>query len=213
MEIHTPDHPPATWNETIKHLAMITAGVLIALAFEGAVAWGDHRLLVREARANITEEIRSNRNELQGSLFKNVERQEKEVEALDRVAKEMLASKTSSTRELALSWNFAELKNAAVTTGTITGAFGYMRYDEVKRFAAVYDLQAQFMRSQERLIQDFQIVFAFIRRLADSPPPSAASLEEWRGRLSSLLAGLGLQEEVGRQLAKRYDEVLATSSR
>ena len=187
---------------------MITAGVLIALAFEGVVSWTDHRLLVREARANITEEIRSNRKELEASLFKNIERQEKEVEALERVANEKLALKTIANRDLALSWNFAELKNAAVTTGTITGAFGYMRYDEVKRFAAVYDLQAQFLRAQEKQIQDFQIVFAFLRRLDDSPPPGAAALEEWRSRLGSLLAGLGFQEQLGRTLAKRYDELL-----
>ena len=212
MEIHTPDRPPGTWKETLKHLAMITAGVLIALAFEGAVSWADHRLLVREARENITEEIRSNRKELESSLFKNVERQQREVEALDRVAKERLSSKKPANQQLALSWNFAELKNAAVTTGTITGAFGYMRYDEVKRFAAVYDLQAQFMRAQERQIQDFQIVFAFIRRLDDVPPPSPAALEEWRGRLNSLLTGLGFQEQLGRTLAKRYDEILATTA-
>ncbi len=212
MEIHTPDHPPETWRETVKHLAMITAGVLIALAFEGVVAWADHRMLVREARENITEEIRSNRKELEASLFKNVERQEKEIEALDRAAKDLLASKTFANHDLALSWNFAELKNAAVTSGTITGAFGYMRYDEVKRFAAIYDLQAQFLRSQERQIQDFQVVFAFLRRLDDAPPPSAAALEEWRGRLNSLLAGLGFQEQLARTLAKRYDEILATSA-
>jgi hypothetical protein len=57
MEIHTPDHAPETWRETVKHLAMITAGVLIALAFEGVVSWADHRMLVREARANLTAEI------------------------------------------------------------------------------------------------------------------------------------------------------------
>ena len=208
MEIHTPDHPPETWKETIKHLAMITAGVLIALAFEGVVAWADHRILVREARENILEEVRSNRNELEKSLFKNVERQENELEALDRVVKDLSASKPFTKADLALSWNFAELKNAAVTTGTITGAVGYRRYDEVKRFAAVYDLQAQFMRAQEKQIQDFQVVFAMIRRLGDTPSPSQASLEEWRGRVSGLLAGLGFQDQLGRTLAKRYDELL-----
>ena len=49
MEIHTPDHPLTGWKETAKHLAIVTVGVLIALALEGLVAWADHRLLVREA--------------------------------------------------------------------------------------------------------------------------------------------------------------------
>src|SRR5438132_14169583 len=86
MEIHAPDHPITSWKDTAKHLAIITAGVLIALALEGVVAWADHRLLVREARANLTAEIRSNKKELEG-LFANIDREEKELEAADRVAK------------------------------------------------------------------------------------------------------------------------------
>ena len=207
MEIHTPDHPPETWRETVKHLAMITAGVLIALAFEGAVAWVDHRLLVRDARENLTEEIRSNRKELDGRLT-NIPLHQKELEAMDRVAQEMLATKKTGDHDISLGFNFAELKNAAVTSGTITGAFGYMRYAEVRRFADVYDLQAEFMRMEERQIQEYQVVLAFIRRFGDSPPPSVSSIEEWRGHIDSLEAGLGFQEQIGRQLLKRYDDLL-----
>ena len=72
MEIHAPDHPITGWKDTAKHLAIITAGVLIALALEGVVSWADHRMLVREAVANLTAELRTNRNELNG-LFPALE--------------------------------------------------------------------------------------------------------------------------------------------
>jgi hypothetical protein len=210
MEIHAPDHPITSWKETAKHLAIITAGVLIALALEGVVAWADHRLLVREAKANLISEIRGNKKELEG-LFANINREAKELEEADRLAQTVTARGRIDEREihLNLSWNFAELKNAAVTTGQITGAFGFMDYAEVRHFADVYDLQAQFMRSQERQVQEFQPIYAFISRITDAKPPSQASVEEWRGRIGNAIAGLGFQETLARALLKRYDELLA----
>jgi hypothetical protein len=209
MEIHAPDHPITSWKDTVRHLAIITAGVLIALALEGVVAWADHRLLVREPKANLTAEIRSNRKELEASLFANLEREQKELEEADRVAQRLIERGKIEQAPMNLSWNFAELKNAAVTTGQITGAFGFMDYAEVRRFADVYDLQAQFLRAQERQLQEFQPVFAFIGRITESNAPSPTSIEEWRGRLNTQLAGLRLQEQLGRALMKRYDELLA----
>ena len=208
MEIHTPDRAPETWKETAKHLAIITAGVLIALALEGIVAWADHRLLVREARANLLAEVRSNKKELEASLFGNIERERKELEQADRAAQTLIEHGKLDITSLNMSWNFAELKNAAVTTSEITGAFGYMDYAEVRHFADVYDLQAQFLRAQERQVQEFQPIFGFIGRLLDSKPPSQASIEEWRGRINNQLAGLGFEEIVAKALLKRYDELL-----
>ena len=62
----------------------------------------------------------------------------------------LLARSSLEHFDLMLDSHGAELKNAALTTGQIIGAFGYMEYGEVSRYANVYDLQAQFMRLQER---------------------------------------------------------------
>lgn len=207
MEIHSPDHSITSWKDAVKHLAIITAGVLIALALEGVVTWADHRMLVREAKANLTAEIRSNKKELEG-LFANIDREQKELEQADRVAQTLIERGKLDQASINLSWNFAELKNAAVTTGEITGAFGFMDYAEVRHYADVYDLQAQFMRSQERQAQDFQTITGFIRRFSDPKPPSPASIEEWRGRVNNAIAALAFQEILGRALMKRYDELL-----
>jgi len=207
MEIHAPDHPIASWKDTVKHLAIITAGVLIALALEGVVAWADHRLLVREAKANLTAEIRGNKKELEG-LFANLARLQKEYDAADDAAQTLAEKGKLDKVELALNWHFAELKNAAVTTGEITGAFGFMDYAEVRRFADAYDLQAQFLRLQERQGQEFEPIFGFLGRIGGAKAPSPAAIEEWRSHISNARAGLLFQEQMGRALVKRYDELL-----
>ena len=127
MEIHAPDHPPATWRETAKHLAIITAGVLIALALEGIVSWMDHRMLVREAVANLTAELRNNKKELDGQ-FASLETERQQLEHADEIAVQLTKGPIEHG-DLSLEAHGAELKNAAVTTGQITGAFGYMEYE------------------------------------------------------------------------------------
>src|SRR5215470_3688657 len=88
MEIHAPEHLPANWKETAKHLAIITAGVLIALTLEGIVSWIDHRMLVREAVANLTAELRNNNKELEG-LVANLAKEEQQLEHVDELAAQL----------------------------------------------------------------------------------------------------------------------------
>jgi len=208
MEIHAPDHPITGWRDTVRHLAIITAGILIALTLEGVVSWLDHRMLVREAVANLTEEIRNNKKHLDG-MFARFNAEREQLQRADEIAVQLLQQKAPAPGEMNLEAPGVELKNAAVTTGQITGAFGYMSYDTVSRYANVYDYQAQFMRLQEREVQNFEAILAFIPRLYGSSPPSPAALEEWRGRLSMAGAGIYLREQMGRQLQKRYEELLA----
>jgi hypothetical protein len=208
MEIHAPDHPITGWKDAAKHLAIITAGVFIALALEGIVSWADHRLLVREATSNVIAELRTNKKELDG-LFVNLEQEKAQLEHADEVAGLLLAHKPLDHITMALESHGAELKNAAVTTGQITGAFGYMEYSDVRRYADVYDLQAQYMRLQEREGQHFSDVLAFVRRIAAPGAPNAEALERWKSQIDVAFAGLTSREQLGRQLQKRYEELLS----
>ena len=92
MEVHAPDHPITGWTDAAKHLAIITVGVFIALALEGIVSWADHRLLVREATANVIAELRSNAKELDG-LFAHLEQEKAQLEHADEVADRLLGHK------------------------------------------------------------------------------------------------------------------------
>ena len=207
MEIHAPDHLPETWKETAKHLAIITAGVLIALALEGIVSWADHRMLVREAAANLAAELRNNKKELD-TLFARLDKEEGQLQHLDEIADE-LAKGPITHGEASLEIVGVELKNAAVTTGQITGAFGYMEYDQVRRYADVYDLQAGFMRLQEREIQHLSDVLAFVRHIGGSERLTAEALARWKSQIDVARAGVFLRQQLGRQLQRRYDEMLA----
>src|SRR3954447_18680438 len=108
MEIHAPDHPITGWNDAAKHLAIITVGVCIALALEGIVSWADHRLLVREATANVIAELRTNRKELD-SLFASLEQEKAQLEHADEVADLLLAHKPLDHISMALESHGAEL--------------------------------------------------------------------------------------------------------
>ena len=208
MEIHAPTHPITGWKETVKHLAIITAGVLIALALEGIVTWVDHRMLVREAVANLTSELQNNGKELSG-LFASLQKEQQQLEHLDDLIDLVLAGKPLTNQSIALESNGAELKNAAVTTGEITGAFGYMEYSEVRRYADVYDLQAQFMRLQEREGQHFSDVLALMRRIPFADRPNMETVERWRSLIDVAIAGVTSREQLGRQLQRRYEDILA----
>src|SRR5258706_8086662 len=109
MEIPAPDHPITGWKETVKHLAIITAGVLIALALEGVVSWADHRLLVREANANLTAELRSNREDLK-RLFPGLEKGAAELDHADDLAVLLLAHRAPRQMEIDLHAVEPELK-------------------------------------------------------------------------------------------------------
>jgi len=207
MEIHAPDHLPANWKETAKHLAIITAGVLIALTLEGIVSWIDHRMLVREAVANLTAELRANKKELDGHLAA-LDNEARELDHLDEIANE-LAKGPIGHGEASLHIAGVELKNAAVTTGQITGAFGYMEYDRVRRYADVYDFQAGFMRMQEREGQHLADVISFAGHIDDRERQTAEALSRWKSQIDIARTGVFLRQQFGRQLQKRYDEILS----
>jgi hypothetical protein len=207
MEIHAPDHPPANWRETAKHLAIITAGVLIALTLEGIVSWVDHRMLVREAVANLTAELRNNKKELDG-LFAGLDKVSNQLEHLDEIANQ-LAKGPIGHGEASLSLFGVELKNAAVTTGQITGAFGYMDYDQVRRYADVYDFQAGFMRMQEREGQHIAEVMSFTGHIDDRDRQTAEALTRWKSQIDVARTGIFVLSQYGRQLQTRYETTLA----
>ena len=111
--------------------------------------------------------MRDNQKELDG-LFVSLDKERHQLEHSDQVARVLLAHEPIENLVLELETHGAELKNAALTTAEVTGALGYMDYGNVSRYASIYDLQAQFMRLQERQGQHFFDVLAFVRHIADA---------------------------------------------
>ena len=207
MEIHPPHGPARSWSDVFGQLTIITAGVLIALALEGAVAWFEHRKLVREATTNLRNEMAENVREVEG-LFISIVKERQNLEHADELAQMLLAQKKVENEKLELVFHGAELKDASRTTAEVTGAFGHMEYAEVERFAAVYGLQTAFNRAQERTNETFVTTLAGVSLLSSSEKPDPGQVKQWKSQIALTLAALTVEEQIGQQLVKRYTQAL-----
>jgi hypothetical protein len=207
MEIHAPHGSTHSWREIAKQLAIITAGVLIALAFEGVVAWADHRILVREAEANLRREIADNGREIE-ALFSGLATEEKNLEHADELAQMLLDHKKIEGALLSLNFHGASLSDASRKTAEVTGAFGYMDYADVEKYAAIYGLQERFNRLQDRANENFVNALAGVRLLTDSAQPDLVQVQQWKAQIGSGRATLFIEEQLARELQKRYQAAL-----
>jgi hypothetical protein len=157
MEIRASHETVQSWRELAKQLAIITAGVLIALAFDGVVSWIDHRLLVREAVGNLRREIADNSRELD-KLFAELATERKNLEHADDLAQMLLDHKKIEHASLSLNFNGAEL--------------------------------------------------AGVRLLEDSAPPDPVQVQQWKAQIGLGGATLFIEEQMARQLQKRYQAAL-----
>jgi hypothetical protein len=207
VEIHAPDRPVHSVRDVIGHLAIITAGVLIALAFEGIVTWAEHRRLVGEAVNNLRSEMADNVREIEG-LFANIVQERRNLEHANDLAQMLLEQRKIEGTSLKLEFHGAELKDASRTTAEVTGAFGHMDYAEVERIAAVYNLQTTFNRAQQRANESFVNVLAGARVLGSPDKVDPAVVREWQTQIALTMAALTVEEQVGQQLQKRYSAAL-----
>ena len=147
MDIHPPEQPIMSLREFFVHLGTVTIGILIALSLEGLLEWNHHQHLIREARENIRTEIEDNRRELSKSL-QTLSRTRQGHGQILRWISEMEKQHKSGINSLTVNFTRADLKTSSWTTAQTIGALSLMSYAEVKRDAAVYQLQEEFLRLQ-----------------------------------------------------------------
>jgi hypothetical protein len=206
MEIHTPERPPLSLNEFGIQLATITIGILIALALEGATQWVHHRSLVREARANLTSELRDNKAELD-KVLQAAPASEENLRTTLRFIDDMLTRHKTDIHNLTLAYTLAQLNTASRSTAEATGALGYMDYAEVKKYASVYDLQQQFARLQDRLLEAW-IPMLNATHGGNPEAISNPALQEWRQQVLTSLSYLLAEVSIGKGLSAEYAKVL-----
>ena len=208
MEIHAPEHPVRSVREFLIHLAIVTIGILIALSLEGIVEWSHHNHLIREARENIRSEIADNQRELSGHLNETARLQDEQQQVLHWIA-DILKSHQSSIHSFRLGFNRADLSDASWTTAQTIGTLGLMQYSEVKRGAAIYELQNEFVRLQTRAEDASISAMTLFTASADPTKLPESELKEERSKVEASLAALLAQNQVGRELGKRYAAYLA----
>lgn len=206
MEIHVPHQAARNRRELLTHLGLVTAGAVIALSFEGIVTWREHRALVREARANITSEIRDNHKELANRL-KKIPAEGAQLERALDVAQQLLQHKEISG-SMQLGFVAADLGTASRTTAEVTGAFALMEYDEVKKFASVYSHQELYARFQNQAMQDLTRAMSMASTLGRNETPSVREIEDWRAAVRQTLSALFIEEQLGATLLKEYESIV-----
>lgn len=210
MEIHPPKKPFHSLKEFLRELIIIIAGILIALSFDGLVAWRHHRNLAHEASANIITEVRENQKELNTEL-KDLDRMQQQSEALIEMVHKVELNRNAQVHQFQLVWSFAELHATSWDTAARTGALSYMPYAEVKRYTEVYDLQRAFVDLQQRGFNSALEVEGLVTLMGRKPKTfTPAELADAERRLGIAISNVRAMQQLATVLEKRYAEVLGS---
>ncbi len=125
-----------------------------------------------------------------------------------RFADDLIATKQTSIQELSLGAAMASLDSASWQSAERTGALSYMEYTEVKAYSSVYTLQDLFAAQQRKAIASVTASLSILA-LGNPHKAQAKDLEAFRTHLLAAIADLTAEEQLGRQLVKRYDEILS----
>ena len=211
LDVHEPEGEVRGWRGLLTHLFIITLGLLIALALEGAVEWIHHRNLAREARHELQAEFGDNEQIVRKELAGIDEQQKQAAEnmaALDEVKGQ---ASNADFRFRVHTWN--PLSRSAWDTARETGAFEYMDYGEVDRYAKVVDLENEFMIHQDRLVHSYShgvMVARRIQLLSEKGPKQDlnATTDQGTAVLLDLESELEMCQWVGNKLELMYPNVV-----
>ncbi len=208
MDIHPPHSPIRSVRDFTIQLITITAGVLIALSFEGLrEAYHEHKI-VREARDMLSREITDNRKEVDHAVSMVAEENRNIDDAL-RFAEDRLAGRTSKIHQMTLNLSFADLSTASWIGAERTGALGYMDYALVRGYADVFTFQETFADLQRQLMLRLSGALAILGASGGDPTKaSAKDLETFRSELLAMRAALYMIEQLGSKLSERYRDSL-----
>lgn len=112
MEIHVPRKAITSLKDLSRELAIITAGILIALSLEGLLQWKHHRDLAREARANIMSELRENQVELAKEI-EQLEKIDQQGQALVALVHQLQSNRKAPIHEASYSFSVAQLHSTS----------------------------------------------------------------------------------------------------
>jgi len=190
IDVHPPHEAAHNWRDILIHLATITIGLFIALSLEGCVEWQHHRHLVREARENIRSEMTDNQKTLRRDI-------------------------NAHGLNVTLSLNNSAMQNASWNTARETGAFSYMSYPEVKKYAEVYRLQELFADQTTRVTSaytnSFSVLYIFDVDAKETPEVMRSDIASELQKLLAVQSELMLYNSIASGLDKEYSETLRQS--
>lgn len=216
LDVHPPHEKMHGFKDFLLHLLTITVGLLIALGLEGCVEHWKQRELKKDADTKLRQEIRDNASEIATVHKANATEQA----TLVRIVEFMNARKKNQpydVGQIRLDFALGDLKSASWKTAAATGALGFMDYDQVQRYATVYQLQDKYLSLQDQTIDEFlqlqsYVIYGFDPEKGFEPEkitPADAGSAELDARRT--LVRLTAMDQVGSALAKEYDSVLKSN--
>jgi hypothetical protein len=191
----------------LLELGIVTAGVLIALSVDTVRVWRAHQSLAAEARATMLSEVEQNRKALADAMASLGSTQKTYIAAL-RDARGRLAGRPADTSDFNMNVQMAGLSSAAYATAEITGALGYMNYDDVRRFTSVYEAQRRYQSLQDQIALELWAVATPVLFGGDLSGARPQELEAFARGLEHMLARLLTLQGFGEGLRQSYEMVL-----
>jgi hypothetical protein len=218
MEIHPPHAAPLSFREVLLQLGIVTLGILIALSLEGTVQWWHHRTIVRETRERLVSEIKGNQGSIQTvikSLQPVLDRFDRAIRVVGDLSKpgnaaEAAAIFTPGKDNVLSGISFAFFNTAAYSTAEVTGAFTYMDYGEVLKFADAYDLQAIYSRMQDTTERDLFSAATLGQSMLGKPTP--VEIEDVKRQLRVAAGGVAIMQNVATKLDELYSRALTEAA-
>jgi hypothetical protein len=154
LDVHAPHKRLEGISEFFLHLFTITVGLLIATQIESCEEWRTHAHLAQEARTEMRAEITHNLSDLKDAED-TMKKWRAETDA-NRAAMTRIqnAPNDPAAQKASMSFNFhsMSLRDTAWKTAEATSALAYMPYEEARRYAGVYQAQADLL-AQENVPQ------------------------------------------------------------
>lgn len=129
-------HHAFGWRYILVELAIVTAGLFIALMLNGVVEWVHHKQLVHDARRNMRQEIGQNRRIIRDDLVDlkaTLARVDSNITVLHQMLRNPATHATLSTKII-----YSGLGDAAWQTARNTDALSYMPFDEAQGYSDLY---------------------------------------------------------------------------
>jgi hypothetical protein len=167
MDVHPPAQGIHSWRDFLIHLVTITIGLFIALSLEAAVQAMHHRHLVRDARANLHQEIVAN----QALYAANVRRLDDNREQLKgdiEQLRQLRSGKSLDKAQLTWTWQWNSYSGVSWRTARDSGAVSYMDPDLISFYAWIY-LQQDYINATAIEITSEETRTAAALQIAVSP--------------------------------------------
>jgi len=209
LDVHPPQSPIHSVKEFLLHLLAITIGLLIALGLESSVEWVHHRHLVRDARENIFQEMRDNRQ----SVLTHLNAIPGEISHLNELLAVVDSPKNGrpGVESEEFQWTTPLLSDSSWTAASSTGATSFMNYAEVKRYSQVYAVQNLYSSTMNRNIEGRREMFVFLTRIRAEEKLPDNEVESCKRTIVSEILTLNMLRELDNGLSERYSRILNQS--